>query len=79
MPKDPGGNTSIGIGQNNQDGYDLYSFGPDGKLGEDDDITNWSEERCAMTWELESPHCLCVEGVRISMRMTTGQRGERRP
>jgi general secretion pathway protein G len=30
-------------GQYNQDGYDLYSFGPDGRLGGDDDITNWSE------------------------------------
>lgn len=30
-------------GQNNQDGYDLFSFGPDGKLGGDDDITNWSD------------------------------------
>jgi general secretion pathway protein G len=32
-------------GQYNQDGYDLYSFGPDGKLGGDDDITNWSEDK----------------------------------
>ncbi len=31
-------------GQYNPDGYDIYSFGPDGKLGGDDDITNWSEE-----------------------------------
>jgi general secretion pathway protein G len=31
-------------GQYNQDGYDLYSVGPDGKLGGDDDITNWSED-----------------------------------
>jgi general secretion pathway protein G len=30
-------------GQYNPDGYDLFSFGPDGKLGGDDDITNWSE------------------------------------
>jgi general secretion pathway protein G len=30
-------------GQYNPDGYDLYSFGPDGKLGGDDDITNWSD------------------------------------
>jgi len=32
-------------GQYNQDGYDLQSFGPDGRLGGDDDITNWSQER----------------------------------
>jgi general secretion pathway protein G len=31
-------------GQYNQDGYDLYSYGPDAKLGGDDDITNWSDE-----------------------------------
>jgi general secretion pathway protein G len=30
-------------GQYNPDGYDLYSYGPDGRLGGDDDITNWSE------------------------------------
>ncbi len=31
-------------GTYNQDGYDLYSTGPDRKLGGDDDITNWSED-----------------------------------
>jgi general secretion pathway protein G len=31
-------------GQYNPDGYDLYSYGPDQKMGGDDDITNWSEE-----------------------------------
>ena len=31
-------------GEKNEDGYDLYSFGPDGKQGGDDDITNWSED-----------------------------------
>jgi general secretion pathway protein G len=30
-------------GQYNDDGYDLYSFGPDKKLGGGDDITNWSD------------------------------------
>jgi general secretion pathway protein G len=30
-------------GTNNND-FDLYSFGPDGKQGGDDDITNWSED-----------------------------------
>ncbi len=32
-------------GQYNKDGYDLYSFGPDGKLGGDDDIPDRSGER----------------------------------
>jgi len=31
-------------GQYNAEAYDLYSFGPDGRLGGDDDITNWSDE-----------------------------------
>ncbi|MFN3167805.1 MAG: type II secretion system major pseudopilin GspG [Phycisphaeraceae bacterium] len=31
-------------GTKNEDGYDLYSFGPDGEEGGDDDITNWSED-----------------------------------
>lgn len=31
-------------GQYNPDGFDLYSYGPDGKMGGDDDITNWSDE-----------------------------------
>ena len=31
-------------GQYNVDGYDLYSFGPDRKLGGDDDIVNWRQE-----------------------------------
>ena len=31
-------------GQYNPDGYDLYCYGPDGKQGGDDDISNWSEE-----------------------------------
>jgi general secretion pathway protein G len=31
-------------GTHNQEGYDLYSTGPDKKLGGDDDITNWTEE-----------------------------------
>ncbi len=47
IPKDPWGGEYIYRypGQNNQDGYDIYSYGPDGKLGGDDDITNWSEEK----------------------------------
>jgi len=31
-------------GQYNPDGFDLYSYGPDQKMGGDDDITNWSED-----------------------------------
>ena len=30
-------------GQHNQTGYDLYSFGPDGREG-NDDIDNWSKQ-----------------------------------
>lgn len=46
VPRDPWGGEYIYRypGQYNQDGYDLYCYGPDGKLGGDDDITNWSEE-----------------------------------
>ena len=47
VPKDPWGNEYVYRypGQYNEDGYDLYSFGPDRKQGGDDDITNWSEDR----------------------------------
>jgi len=47
VPKDPWDNEYVYRypGQYNEDGYDLYSIGPDRKLGGDDDITNWSEER----------------------------------
>jgi len=47
IPKDPWGNEYVYRypGQYNEDGYDLYSLGPDRKLGGDDDITNWSQER----------------------------------
>lgn len=30
-------------GRENEGGYDLYSYGPDGKQGGDDDIVNWTE------------------------------------
>jgi general secretion pathway protein G len=30
-------------GDHNTSGYDLSSMGPDGKVGGDDDITNWDE------------------------------------
>jgi general secretion pathway protein G len=47
IPQDPWGGeyTYRYPGQYNQDGYDLYSYGPDRKLGGDDDITNWSKEQ----------------------------------
>lgn len=42
LPKDPWGNAYIYRypGQQNANGYDLYSFGPDGREG-NDDIGNW--------------------------------------
>jgi len=46
VPLDPWGNEYVYRcpGDYNQDGYDLISYGPDGKLGGDDDIGNWSED-----------------------------------
>ncbi len=46
VPLDPWGNEYVYRcpGDYNQDGYDLISYGPDGKVGGDDDITNWSED-----------------------------------
>jgi general secretion pathway protein G len=46
IPKDPWGNDYVYRypGQYNENGYDLYSLGPDRKLGGDDDITNWSKD-----------------------------------
>lgn len=32
-------------GEENEDGFDLGSNGPDGEWGTDDDITNWSDQR----------------------------------
>jgi general secretion pathway protein G len=32
-------------GQKNEYGYDLYSGGPDGREGGDDDIDNWTSDR----------------------------------
>ena len=45
LPKDPWGNPYVYTcpGQHNTSGYDLYSFGPNGQEGGDDDIDNWSE------------------------------------
>jgi general secretion pathway protein G len=47
VPKDPWGNDYIyeSPGKNNPKGYDLMSMGPDGRVGGDDDITNWQSKR----------------------------------
>ena len=44
IPKDPWGNDFQYIypGQHNSNGFDLYSYGPDGQAG-NDDIGNWTE------------------------------------
>lgn len=44
VPKDPWGTPYRyrHPGQHNAEGYDLYSFGPDGQEGGGDDIDNWS-------------------------------------
>ena len=46
VPQDPWGNEYVYIypGSNNEDAFDLYSFGPDGKEGGNDDITNWEDD-----------------------------------
>ncbi|MBP5407386.1 type II secretion system major pseudopilin GspG [bacterium] len=46
VPLDPWGNEYVYIypGSNNEDAFDLYSFGPDGKEGGNDDITNWEDD-----------------------------------
>jgi general secretion pathway protein G len=43
IPIDPWGNNYIYEfpGKHNPTGYDLYSAGPDGKPGDNDDIANW--------------------------------------
>ncbi|KPK84420.1 MAG: hypothetical protein AMJ81_05640 [Phycisphaerae bacterium SM23_33] len=45
LPKDSWGNAYVYQcpGQHNTNSYDLYSFGPDGQDGTEDDIDNWSE------------------------------------
>lgn len=47
IPLDPWGNPYIYEcpGRYNATSYDLYSMGPDGREGTDDDITNWSQKR----------------------------------
>ncbi len=46
IPKDPWGNAYVYVcpGKRNPDGYDVYSAGPNGQEGDDDDIGNWIEE-----------------------------------
>lgn len=45
MPVDPWGNAYVYVypGSHTTNGYDLYSYGPDGREGGDDDITNWTK------------------------------------
>ena len=45
LPQDPWGNPYVYTypGRHNPSGFDIYSAGPDGKAGNDDDIGNWSK------------------------------------
>lgn len=45
VPKDQWGNDwqYRSPGTHNPDGFDLFSFGPDGQAGGGDDITNWTD------------------------------------
>ena len=45
LPKDPWGNPYVYYypGKRSQGSYDLFSVGPDGKEGGDDDIGNWTK------------------------------------
>jgi len=45
LPVDPWGNKYFYEypGKHNPNGYDLFSAGPDGKPGTDDDIVNWTK------------------------------------
>lgn len=47
IPKDPWGNDYIYEcpGKHNPKSYDLYSVGPDGRLGTEDDVCNWTGRR----------------------------------
>lgn len=44
IPLDPWGHAYVYVcpGRSNRQGYDLFSAGPDGVTGTEDDITNWS-------------------------------------
>jgi len=45
LPVDPWGNNYVYDcpGKHNSNGYDLFSAGPDGRVGTEDDIVNWSK------------------------------------
>lgn len=47
LPQDPWGNDYMYInpGTHNSSRYDLYSVGPDGEDGTDDDIGNWKKDK----------------------------------
>ena len=47
VPKDPWGNEYVYEcpGKNNPTSYDVSSMGPDGQLGTEDDINNWSSNK----------------------------------
>jgi len=47
IPLDPWGHPYIYVcpGKHNPSGYDLYSVGPDGREGNEDDITNWQQKK----------------------------------
>ncbi|MEW6237859.1 MAG: type II secretion system major pseudopilin GspG [Candidatus Omnitrophota bacterium] len=47
IPNDPWGNAYIYEcpGKRNERGYDIMSMGPDGRVGGDDDITNWQIQK----------------------------------
>lgn len=47
IPNDPWENEYVyeNPGKHNSNGYDLYSMGPDGRSGTEDDITNWKKSK----------------------------------
>lgn len=47
VPQDPWGNEYLYEypGRHNVNGYDLSSFGPDGRSGGDDDVVNWQSSK----------------------------------
>ncbi len=47
IPNDPWGHPYIYEcpGKNNPSSYDIMSMGPDGRVGGDDDITNWQQKK----------------------------------
>jgi general secretion pathway protein G len=47
IPNDPWGRPYVyeAPGKNNPNSYDLMSMGPDGRVGGDDDVTNWQTKK----------------------------------